>query len=660
MILEKITLQNFGLFKGRQVLDVSSRSQDRPVVLLGGYNGTGKTTILEALQVGLYGKLASTPRRYGRAYEDYLRQLIHNKAAPEENTAVEVKFRFTEGGKERSYILKRMWTTENGKIDESLDIKVDGVADLSLSETWYDQVERFMPARLRELFFFDGERIEALADPNESSKILATGIHALLGVDILDQLRSDLKVISRRHCKKMKSATDKEKIDALESSLKSVNTERQQLVDQRARLKNDLDRKQKKLREAEALYRERGGILLEQREEIEQRRAETNRLLEMQTKELIEIAAGPLPFLLVGELLTGIQEQIHTEQSSERAEVFLQEIRERDFRLLKYLEDENAAKKLLISIKNFFEKEYQNSQSHLTSERYLGLTFHDAHHLEILISSILQQEQDRAQRLLAEHEKLTNELDTLDSKLESVPEESKLQDVFERVETAQKQCQTLDTKIADVERNIHEVNASRDRIVQKLEKILRSEKEKELEAEEFMRIVEYADHTSETIENFQKEIVKQNIKRLEAIILEGYRHLLRKQTLVQRVAIDVESYNLVLFNREGLKIPPEHLSAGERQLLALSILWGLAKASGRPLPVVIDTPLSRLDATHRTNLVERYFPYASHQVLLLSTDEEIDEKYYKKLKPKINRAYRLDHDEVLGGTAIQPGYFWEA
>jgi DNA sulfur modification protein DndD len=87
------------------------------------------------------------------------------------------------------------------------------------------------------------------------------------------------------------------------------------------------------------------------------------------------------------------------------------------------------------------------------------------------------------------------------------------------------------------------------------------------------------------------------------------------------------------------------------------MLWGLARASGRPVPTVIDTPLGRLDSDHRTNLVERYFPNASHQVLLLSTDEELVNGYLEKLTPFVARTYRLEHDEKSGQSTIREGYF---
>jgi len=103
----------------------------------------------------------------------------------------------------------------------------------------------------------------------------------------------------------------------------------------------------------------------------------------------------------------------------------------------------------------------------------------------------------------------------------------------------------------------------------------------------------------------------------------------------------------------------ERLSEGEKQIFAISVLWGLARASAHPLPAIIETPMARLDAAHRRHLIERYFPHASHQVLILSTDTEIDRQYYHALEPHIGRAYHLNYDEQTRATQGKEGYSWE-
>jgi DNA sulfur modification protein DndD len=158
--------------------------------------------------------------------------------------------------------------------------------------------------------------------------------------------------------------------------------------------------------------------------------------------------------------------------------------------------------------------------------------------------------------------------------------------------------------------------------------------------------------------SFRMAVVGRNVSQIERLILESFQQLLRKESLISEIKIDPQTYAVELRGSDGKKLSTKRLSAGERQLLAVSMLWGLARASGRPLPAIIDTPLGRLDSSHRTHLIERYFPYASHQVLILSTDEEINQHYYEKLKPWIGRSYRLSFDDSSGATRIETGYFW--
>ncbi len=169
---------------------------------------------------------------------------------------------------------------------------------------------------------------------------------------------------------------------------------------------------------------------------------------------------------------------------------------------------------------------------------------------------------------------------------------------------------------------------------------------------------ELAGRTRETMQVFLQRVTERKIDRLSALITESFRFLLRKQSLVERISIDPATFAITLHNQAGQSVSKQRLSEGEKQIFAISVLWGLARASARPLPAVIDTPMARLDATHRRHLVERYFPNASHQVVLFSTDTEVDHKHYHDLQPHIARAYHLNYDETTRRTVGEEGYFW--
>jgi transcriptional regulator with XRE-family HTH domain len=127
---------------------------------------------------------------------------------------------------------------------------------------------------------------------------------------------------------------------------------------------------------------------------------------------------------------------------------------------------------------------------------------------------------------------------------------------------------------------------------------------------------------------------------------------------LRTIRIDAKTFSISLCDRQNRPLQKAQLSAGEKQIYAVSMLWALAKTSGRPLPIVIDTPLARLDSDHRRLLIEHYFPTASHQVIILSTDTEVDQLYFDQLRPAIARVYHLDYDQGAGSTAIKQGYFW--
>lgn len=107
------------------------------------------------------------------------------------------------------------------------------------------------------------------------------------------------------------------------------------------------------------------------------------------------------------------------------------------------------------------------------------------------------------------------------------------------------------------------------------------------------------------------------------------------------------------------KIELGRLSKGERQIFILALYWAIIEISGQNIPFVIDTPYARIDANHRREISEKFFPNISDQVIILSTDEEINEEYYKIVKPYISKEYLLINDENENRTTIENNYFFE-
>jgi DNA sulfur modification protein DndD len=175
--------------------------------------------------------------------------------------------------------------------------------------------------------------------------------------------------------------------------------------------------------------------------------------------------------------------------------------------------------------------------------------------------------------------------------------------------------------------------------------------------DESIRIAQYAVMTVEVMDAFKKRIQVKRVMGLENKIHECFSFMIQKESIIRRIDIDPDTLDIRLIDYTGGELLKTQLSAGEKQLLAVSILWGLAQSSGYDMPVIVDTPLGRLDSQHRTNFVERYLPHASKQVIVLSTDEEINGRYFTLIRPYVNAVYTLVYDDESKSTSISGGYF---
>lgn len=260
-------------------------------------------------------------------------------------------------------------------------------------------------------------------------------------------------------------------------------------------------------------------------------------------------------------------------------------------------------------------------------------------------------------------EKLRNaqhELTQVKRGLAATPNESALTVVVERLKSASHEMAGYDQRLRRIDKKIAAAQYEHDEIEKKLRRLQRKVIDEQIQQEEDGRIARQVIRTQDTMREFLSRATARKIDRLSGFVTESFRFLLRKKHLVDHVSIDPQNFQITLFDREGRHVPKQRLSEGEKQIFAVSVLWGLSRASTRPLPAIIDTPMARLDAEHRNQLVSRYFPNASHQVLILSTDTEIERKYFEDLQPHIARAYHLAYDESSKVTVVEEGYFWEA
>lgn len=656
MILDNVVLHDVGSFAGRQQVDLAPPSSERPIVLVGGLNGSGKTTFLEAIHLALYGALAATATRHGGTYEGYLRSLVHRRTNPAEGASVEVAFHVHREGVRRYYRVRRSWRTTGKGLREDVQVFRDGALDPTLSSTWAEQVDAFLPRGVAGLFFFDGEQIEALADLDRSREVLRTALSSLLGLDMVDRLTTDLAVLRRRHGSETVPSDLRKQVESTQRQVGVIRNEEEQGVADLAAARVATEWAEKQLREAAERYQAAGGELVQDRQHTEGRIRELNADLSRVEDELRDLAAGAAPLLQVEPLLRELADQARRERDAVRSKLVVDVLAERDALVVEQLRATGVRGSAIAAVNEALAEDRDRRQA-VMLESITGLD--NVARVDDLLQTNFAEQLRRLRTLLNRRNHLVNERETVERLLAAIPDPDAIAPLREACEDAQRKVAQSQTALARAEARLTAIRQERLRAEDAHARSMDAATRATLSADDDRRLIEHADRVVSTLSALRAAAARRHLGRIGDLVLDALRQLLRKENLITGISIDPESCTVELSGQDGRPLSPRKLSAGERQLVAVALLWGLARSTANPLPVVIDTPLGRLDASHREHLLERYFPHASHQVILLSTDTEVDADALVRLRHSVGHTYRLSHNVTTGATTVEPGYFWE-
>jgi DNA sulfur modification protein DndD len=338
MILDSIRLENFGAYGGLQEA-VLTPAAGQSVILFGGMNGGGKTTLLDALQLALYGSKAKVSNRGRMGYRDYLAECIHRSGDPGEGAGITLRFRRMIEGETRHFEVDRSWRLGVKGIEETVRVLRDGRPDETLTAHWDEVIEAYLPVSISNLFFFDGEQIKELAEGRNAAAILGTAIRSLLGLDLVDRLEADLRVFER---KKRQEGLDPEAARQLaiaQAELQEIDRLWEQASLEIGRVTNEAGRLGKDLREREDRFRQEGGELYLKRRDLEADLAKLEAAKRAEEDALRELAAGPLPLLLIDGLLGEVETQARHETRVRHNRLLVDAMEERDALILAMLGD---------------------------------------------------------------------------------------------------------------------------------------------------------------------------------------------------------------------------------------------------------------------------------------------------------------------------------
>ncbi len=662
MVLEELTLNNFCSYLGEQTMQLAPTRRSgrhRPITLFGGINGGGKTTILDAIQLALYGPKARCSKRGTIAYESFLRECINRNVPTTEGAGIALSFRYVAEGEEHLYEVRRCWRDNNGKIRETLEVSRDGIRDKWLSDNWQNIVEELIPIGVSSLFFFDAEQIRFLAEDETGNDALGVAIKALLGLDITERLISDAKVLEGRLAKELPTeAGADDDLESLEARILELEEQKRNLSQEKASCESYVQRATEEMRRAEEQFARAGGAHWEKRSEQQAKAAALESQETALKQQLLLMASSDAPLIAVEELLKSIAAKDRAHQNSERDTLLTQMLNDRDSELVARLRTKIPLEAAAI-VESELTQDRESRRGRAAEGSSYDLSDRSRSALRYLIESGIGDRRREAQALLDGLNDVVRNLEAARRALAATPHDDAIREVSDRLTAAAKELGDLEAKREQANRCLQQADFALETASKQREKIARARISSEVKSEETLRLAKLAQQTQEIMSRFLLRSTEAKIDRLAECVSEACRVLFRKGSLVNRVEIDPGSFAITLIDGAGRRNPKQRLSEGEKQIFAISVLWGLARASTRPLPAIIDTPMARLDSTHRDRLVDQYFPNVARQVIILSTDTEIDKAYYEKLEKHLARAYYLDFSEQTQVTTTREGYFWK-
>lgn len=648
MIIKKLVLDNVGLYgESTSFSLMPNRNRDQSIILIGGKNGAGKTTFLESVRLALYGKRALGLVTSQKEYEEYLANRI-NRNNKKLSASIELTFIYTEANQPTEYTIQRSWDIKNHILTEKLNLTKNGEQVTSVpQEEWSNFLLELVPIGVSQLFFFDGERIQDMAEDNNSA--LSEAVKTLLGIDLIEKLQLDLNTHLNQSKLSKKKIIDQESINKTISKLKKDREfllhEVKSLNFQKEGLLNDLEQKKQR-------FISEGGNVALKYDQLKTKLSTINKEITTCKQELVSLANGLLPFLMAPKLIKKFK--LELKQSIEQSQ--------------KTYSPESMLEQINLFKSSVFPRQGKWDQSHWSDlENFFSNELNNSNNT---INSVFSELDDPISTLSN-----LNLLDT-ETKISALKLSKKLNELnfskeatefsISRAESVGDKNSYLDELLLQ-ERKLGEINAllaQKDNELSKVENDLSSTKLKlERTISENASIAQQSIKDSlvaksiKVLIDFQSKLFAKKILEVKKNFIDIFNSLLRKNSYITDIEIDPKTFSTKLMNEKGKEVSKQSLSAGEKQIYAIAMLWALAKTSGRHLPMIIDTPLGRLDREHRDNLMKYYFPHVSHQVIILSTDTEIDEQYVNQLKDNISEVYLLDYNESKGFTEVKTQYF---
>ncbi|EEL22917.1 DNA sulfur modification protein DndD [Bacillus toyonensis] len=658
MKFNKLTLSNIGAYYGNNEFVLTTSPPHQNVVLFGGKNGAGKTTLLNAIKFGLFGPLMLGYRTENEDYKKKILSFLNRKAISNKESFYQIKLDFTkiENYEKSNYEMIRRWELKNNNLKEQLQIlKNKQYLNEQDKDIFLSKLREEMPPHVIDLCFFDGEDISRIVLEDRLAEYIEHSSKVLFNLDLFEHLERDLSQLVNQEFKDSNSAKINNQLLELHEVLQKEQNQKDFIYSHVEQIENEIERAKANIEQARSDFEIYGGLFQKERDRYTLRINEIEHIRKKNTEEIKLFIATLLPFYLNRHLLSQVQQQMEYEQANETYEHVNQMLKKVN---LKSVSEElkpfiGTEEKNNLVITNVVITELMKQIKPNSKKIIHRASFKQRSEVENMMNRINNVDIKTYLSLFKENQSLLAESKKLRDQLAINDKTNDFKNILDSIENYSNQLEKLKQQKDKKTEDIIELTKH----IEKIEIDIKQKRKQINDHQKHNSVNKISNKLIKISEQFR---ALQRQKKLQQVQYEAttmMNKLLRKKEYLSTIKIDSSSFNVSLYNKNGAELNKDTLSAGERQILLISIIWAMLKTSGRRLPLVFDTLLGRLDQAHKESLLTHFIPVCSEQVIILSTDSEIDSKHYSMIKDNLATQYTIEYNMFEEKVDIQKNYF---
>lgn len=643
MIVNRLTICNMRNYVGPVDVDLSV-SKSKNVILMGGLNGAGKTTFADSIRLCLYGHSIFGKVMSEAKYQEFLADFINNTENVRE-AYVSMKLTIDEENPQMDIDIKRSFTRIKNGFREELTLRKGGSSlDMIDENYWSYYIEKLIPPNVSRYFFFDGEKVKDIIASEDAKDYLLNAVKDLSGVSELENLRKDLIEVRKNIVAKTKKKADLEQIKSIQDKidyhtslivdLDSRILDEQQSLTQLSSKRTDINSDLSRISGANESKKK---LLEESLKELNSKYAEADEyVMEFCYNRMLYAAAVNSLQRTIAQAKSEDEEQINKYSVNVLESILMDGSADKILKLGKK-ESEQAISRLISNIQSRKKKE---------EKAVLEIPLSRISQMESLF--VTKDELNSFQDIFESRESLEQDRKSLRKKIDKIDDES-FSDYHAELKSIDEKIQEINSELA-ASSSEKESNANR---IQELVRE-RTSAEHSIVLEDVDRAsIDVIDQILESLRARMDSTISKARSSLIKKINSMYNVLKNNEDMVKEIRL-TESCELQIYNFDDKQLKISGLSEGEKSILMYSAIYGLHSLSQLQFPLIIDSPIGRMDSIHSDHLAHKLYPVASNQLILLSHNREIVGALHDCLRPSIAREYLITK---FGTPKISLGYF---